>query len=64
MVIIVSLSGNIFGNSIIELSEKVQSDIMNNKQVGSLDAGTIHRTLANVKEDLIKQNKLEERCDG
>lgn len=59
-----SLSGNIFGNNIIELSEKVQSDIMNNKQVGSLDAGTIHRTLANVKEDLIKQNKLEERCDG
>ena len=59
-----SLSKDIFGKSILELSETLQSDIINNKQVGSLDPGTIHRTLANVKEDLMKQNKLEERCDG
>ena len=59
-----SLSKDIFGKSILELSKTLQSDIINNKQVGSLDPGTIHRTLANVKEDLMKQNKLEERCDG
>ena len=59
-----SLSENIFGSSISELSEKLQSDIVNNKQTGSLDPGTIHRTLANMKEDLMKRNQLEERCDG
>lgn len=59
-----SLSGNIFGNSIMDLSLKLQSDIINNKQQGSLDDATLHRTLANVKEKLMKENKLEERCDG
>lgn len=59
-----SLSENVFGSSILKLSEKLQSEIINNKQTGSLDPGTIHRTLANMKEDLMKRNQLEERCDG
>lgn len=59
-----SISTGIFKSSIQELFQKTQSDISNNKQVGSLDPGTIHRTLANFKEDLMKKNKLEERCDG
>ena len=58
-----SISDNIFGNTISRLSQQLQSDIMNNKQTGSLDEGTLHRMLANLKEDLIKNNKLKENCD-
>ena len=59
-----TLDDNIFGSSIIELSKSLQSDIINNKQYGSLSPDMIHRILSNYKEDLKKQNLLEERCNG
>lgn len=59
-----SMSGNIFGNSILDLSQKLQSSNINNMQEGTLTPDVIHRTLANYKEDLKKKNLLEERCDG
>ena len=55
---------NAFDKSIIQLSELLQSDIINNKFSGSLTPDVIHRVLANFKEDLIKKGQLEERCDG
>ena len=59
-----SLTDSPFGYTLEELYTKLQSEVVVNKQYGSLDEGTIHRTLANVKEDLTKKNLLEERCDG
>lgn len=59
-----SLSGNIFGNSILDLSQKLQSSFINNTQEGTLTPDVLHRTLANYKEDLKKKNLLEERCNG
>jgi len=59
-----TLSGNIFNNSILNLSVKLQSSNINNTQEGTLTPDVIHRTLANYKEDLKKKNILEERCDG
>ena len=59
-----TLSGNIFNNSILDLSIKLQSSNINNTQEGTLTPDVIHRTLANYKEDLKKNNILEERCDG
>lgn len=59
-----TLSGNIFSNSILDLSVKLQSSNINNTQEGTLTPDVVHRTLANYKEDLKKNNILEERCDG
>jgi hypothetical protein len=59
-----TLSNNIFNNSILDLSIKLQSSNINNIQEGTLTPDVIHRTLANYKEDLKKKNILEERCDG
>lgn len=59
-----SLSNSPFGYTLEELYTQLQSEVVVNKQKASLDEGTIHRTLANVKEDLMKKNLLEERCDG
>lgn len=50
--------------SILELAKELQSDIVNNKMDGSLTPATIHRMLANFKEDLIKKGELKEVCDG
>ena len=59
-----SLQTSVFGHTLEELYKDLQSENVVNKQQGSLDAATIHRTLANVKEKVMKKNLLEERCDG
>lgn len=59
-----SLQTSAFGHTLEDLYKNLQSENVINKQQGSLDAATIHRTLANVKEDLMKKQLLEERCDG
>ena len=59
-----SLQTSAFGHTLEDLYKNLQSENVVNKQQGSLDAATIHRTLANVKEDLMKKQLLEERCDG
>lgn len=59
-----SLQTSAFGHTLEDLYNNLQSENVVNKQQGSLDAATIHRTLANVKEDLMKKQLLEERCDG
>lgn len=59
-----SLQESPFGNTLEELFTKLQSESVINKQYGSLDDATLHRTLANVKEDLMQKKLLEERCYG
>ena len=59
-----SLQTSAFGSTLEDLYRNLQSENVVNKQEGSLDEATLHRTLANVKEDLMKKNLLEERCDG
>lgn len=59
-----TIKQDIFGKSIMQLSRSLQSDIINNKQYGSLTPDMVHRILSNYKEDLKKNNLLEERCDG
>lgn len=59
-----SLQTSAFGHTLEDLYKDLQSESVINRQEGSLDKGTLHRTLANVKESLMKKNLLEERCDG
>lgn len=59
-----SLQESPFGNTLEELFTKLQSENVINKQYGSLDDATLHRTLANVKEGLMQKKLLEERCYG
>ena len=59
-----SLQTSAFGHTLEDLYKNLQSESVINRQEGSLDKGTLHRTLANVKESLMKKNLLEERCDG
>ena len=59
-----SLQESPFGNTLEELFTKLQSESVINKQYGSLDDATLHRTLANVKESLMQKKLLEERCYG
>ena len=59
-----SLQTSAFGHTLEDLYKDLQSENVINRQEGSLDKGTLHRTLANVKESLMKKNLLKERCDG
>lgn len=59
-----SLQTSAFGHTLEDLYKNLQSENVVNKQQGSLDEGTLHRTLANVKEDLMKKHLLQERCNG
>lgn len=54
----------VFDKSILQLSELLQSEIINNKFYGSLTPDTVHRVLANLKEDLMKKGELREECNG
>ena len=59
-----SIQNGIFDKSILELSKILESPIVNNCQYGSLTPDTLHRVLANYKEDLISKGKLKEECYG
>ena len=59
-----SIQNGIFDKSIIGLSKILESPILNNCQYGSLTPDTLHRVLANYKEDLISRGKLKEECYG
>lgn len=53
---------NLQGLTLRNLAKMLNSAAMNNSFQGTMDDATIHRVLANVKSDLLKQGKLEEYC--
>ena len=52
----------IFGKSLKELANILESDNFNIKSAGSLTSSYIHRMLANTKENLLKSGELQEQC--
>ena len=53
---------NLAFHTLNSLAKVVQSKTFQNKFKGTLDAAKLSRQVANLKEDLIKNNKLEEEC--
>ena len=49
---------NIFGKSLLELAEETGSDNFDIDSAGTLDDATIHRIMANTKENLMAKNEL------
>ena len=54
----------VFNSSLIELAEMVGSKIDEVSFKGQLELDSIHRTLANKKQELMEDNELEEVCHG
>jgi len=52
-----------FNCSLKELAELTESNIFNIKNGGSLNPDTIHRMLANTKEQYMKEGELIENCE-
>lgn len=57
-------SVELFNSSLVQLSEYLGSALTNNTFSGTLDihSAEVHRILANVKSDLMKEGKLKEYC--
>ncbi len=53
----------VFSNSLIDLSEITESNMFNIENGGSLNPSSIHRMLANVKEQYLKTGELKENCE-
>lgn len=53
---------SIYGKSLLELAEEVDSDNLDIDTAGTLDDATIHRIMANTKEDLMNKNELTQDC--
>lgn len=53
---------NLAQQTLNSLAKVVQSRTFENKFKGTLDSAKLSRQVANLKEDLIKNNKLEEEC--
>ena len=55
----------LFNSSLKEITKEVRSTIMTNNFKGfiNVEGSSLHRKLNNIKQDLIKQNKLQEICD-
>lgn len=53
----------VFNCSLKELAELTESNIFNIENGGSLNPSTIHRMLANIKEQYMKTNELTENCE-
>lgn len=53
---------NIFGKSLLELAEETGSDNFDIDSAGTLDDATIHRIMANTKENLMTKNELIQDC--
>lgn len=53
---------NVFGKSLLQLAEELNSDNFNIDTLGTLDSATIHRMLANTKEELMQKNELIQDC--
>lgn len=53
----------LYNMSLTELARTTNSQLLTPTFFGSLDDAAQHRMLANVKEDLIKNGTLEERCE-
>lgn len=53
---------SIFEKSLIQLAEELDSDNFDIDTLGTLDDATIHRIMANTKEDLMNKNELMQDC--
>ena len=53
----------LYGLSFGKIGQLVNSPVTSYKFLGSLDNTKIHRMLANTKSQLLKDNRLEERCE-
>lgn len=53
---------NLASHTLNSLAKVVQSRVFQNKFKGTLDEAKLSRQVSNLKEDLIKNNKLEEEC--
>lgn len=53
---------SIFEKSLIQLAEELDSDNFDVDTLGTLDDATIHRIMANTKEDLMNKNELMQDC--
>ena len=53
---------SIFEKSLIQLAEELDSDNFDVDTLGTLDDATIHRIMANTKEELINKNELMQDC--
>lgn len=53
---------NIYGKTLLELAEEVGSNNFDIDTAASLDDATIHRIMANTKEDLMNKNELIQNC--
>lgn len=53
----------VFNYSLMELAEITESNMFNIENGGSLNPSTIHRMLANVKENYLKTGELSENCE-
>lgn len=53
---------SIFNKSLIQLAEELNSDNFDIDTLGTLDDATIHRIMANTKEELINKNELMQDC--
>jgi hypothetical protein len=52
----------LYNSSLKEVAEIVNSHTMVNKTCGFLNEALIHRTLANVKQELFEKGDLKEEC--
>ena len=53
---------SIFDKSLLQLAEELNSDNFDIDTLGTLDDATIHRMMANTKEDLMNKNELMQDC--
>ena len=54
----------LFNSSLIELCSMVGSELDAAKFKGVIELGSIHRQLANKKQELMENNELQENCNG
>ena len=52
----------VFGKSLLELARELGSDNFDVTTMASLDDATIHRIMANTKEELLSKNELIQEC--
>lgn len=57
-----AISG-IYGKSLLELAEETGSENFDIDTAATLDDATIHRIMANTKEDLMNKNELIQNCE-
>lgn len=54
--------GTLYGSSLKEVAELVNSSTMTNTRHGFLEDALIHRVMANVKQELFENGDLREEC--